>query len=113
MGPGHREDRGYIYSRLILAVLSSIAHFIAFEAIGIPFPLPLALWVGVISQFIPVVGTYIAGALPLVIGLLDDPGRGIAVLIVIVVYQQIENYVFAPASPRRRWRSTSPSRSGR
>lgn len=91
-----RKTGGYIYSRGILALLSAAAHWIAFEIIDLPFPLPLALWVGVISQFIPVVGTYIAGALPVVVGLLDDPKKGLAVLIVIVVYQQIENYLFAP-----------------
>lgn len=91
-----RKTGGYIYSRGILALLSAAAHWIAFEIIDLPFPLPLALWVGVISQFIPVVGTYIAGALPVVVGLLDDPKKGLAVLVVIVVYQQIENYLFAP-----------------
>jgi predicted PurR-regulated permease PerM len=87
---------GYIYSRTILAVLSSTAHWIAFQIIDVPFPLPLALWVGVISQFIPVIGTYFAGALPVVIGLLDEPRTGLAVLVVIIIYQQIENYLFAP-----------------
>ena len=87
---------GYIYSRTILAVFSSASHWIAFEIIDLPFPLPLALWVGVISQFIPVIGTYFAGALPLLIGLLEEPRTGLAVLVVIVVYQQIENYLFAP-----------------
>lgn len=87
---------GYIYSRTILAVLSAAAHGIAFEIIDLPFPLPLALWVGVVSQFIPVIGTYFAGALPVLIGLLEDPKKGIAVLVMIVVYQQVENYLFAP-----------------
>jgi predicted PurR-regulated permease PerM len=91
-----QKTGGYIYSRGILAVLSAAAHWIAFEIIDLPFPLPLALWVGVISQFIPVIGTYFAGALPVVIGLLDDPKKGLAVFIVIVVYQQVENYLFAP-----------------
>jgi predicted PurR-regulated permease PerM len=31
-----------------------------------------------------------------VVGLLDDPKKGLAVLVMIVVYQQIENYLFAP-----------------
>ncbi len=87
---------GYIYSRTILAVLSSASHWIAFEIIDLPFPLPLALWVGVISQFIPVIGTYFAGALPVLIGLIEEPRTGLAVLVVIVIYQQVENYLFAP-----------------
>ncbi|RMH75097.1 MAG: AI-2E family transporter, partial [Actinomyces sp.] len=87
---------GYIYSRLVLAVLSGIAHWIAFTLLDVPFPVPLALWVGVVSQFIPVVGTYIAGALPVLVALLSDPATGLWALVFIVVYQQIENYLFAP-----------------
>lgn len=87
---------GYIYSRLLLAGLSFVVHWIAFAVIGLPFPIPLALWVGVLSQFVPVIGTYIAGVLPVLIALLNEPVTAIPVLIVILLYQQIENYLFAP-----------------
>ena len=87
---------GYIYSRTILAILSAIIHSIAFALLDVPFPLPLGLWVGVLSQFIPVIGTYIAGALPVLIATLDSPRTGLWALVVVVVYQQVENYWFAP-----------------
>jgi predicted PurR-regulated permease PerM len=87
---------GYIYSRGILAFCSTLVHWIAFAIIGIPFPLPLAIWVGLISQFVPTIGTYIAGALPIVIALIDKPIDAVWVLAVILVYQQIENYLLAP-----------------
>jgi len=48
------------------------------------------------SQFIPVVGTYLAGALPLLIALIDKPISGLWTLIFLVIYQQIENYFFLP-----------------
>jgi predicted PurR-regulated permease PerM len=54
------------------------------------------LWVGLVSQFLPVVGTYIAGVLPVVITFLDSPLKALIVIAFIVVYQQIENYFFAP-----------------
>jgi len=56
----------------------------------------LGIWVGLVSQFLPVIGTYLAGVLPVLVALLDDPIRALWVLIVIVIYQQIENYLFAP-----------------
>jgi predicted PurR-regulated permease PerM len=87
---------GYIYSRSLLAFFSTITHWIAFAIIGIPFPLPMALWVGLISQFVPTIGTYIAGALPIIIALIDKPVDALWVLGVILVYQQIENYLLAP-----------------
>ena len=53
------------------------------------------------GAIISVVGVFMSQvegdpALPVVVGLLDDPKKGLAVLIVIVVYQQIENYLLAP-----------------
>ena len=87
---------GYIYSRLILAVVSFLVHWLVFWLVGAPFPVPMAMWVGLVSQFVPVIGTYIAGALPVIIGLLDRPSTGLAILIAIVVYQQMENYLLQP-----------------
>lgn len=87
---------GYLYSRALLALLSAFFHWIVFQAAGIQAPIPLALWVGLVSQFLPVVGTYIAGLLPVLITFLDSPGRAVIVLGFIVVYQQVENYFFAP-----------------
>jgi predicted PurR-regulated permease PerM len=87
---------GYLYSRALLAMLSALFHWIVFQAAGIQAPIPLALWVGLVSQFLPVVGTYIAGLLPVLITFLDSPVKAAVVLGFIVVYQQIENYFFAP-----------------
>ena len=87
---------GYLYSRALLALLSAFFHWIVFQAIGTPAPVALALWVGLVSQFLPVVGTYLAGVLPVLLTLLDSPLNAAIVIGFIVVYQQIENYFFAP-----------------
>jgi len=87
---------GYIYSRALLAGLSALVTWMALSIIGVPYALALALWVGVISQFVPVVGTYIAGALPVAIAALNEPIDVIWTLGFIIVYQQIENYLLAP-----------------
>jgi len=87
---------GYIYSRTLLAALSAGVHGVVFTLLDVPFPIPLALWVGLLSQFVPTVGTYLAGILPVLITLAESPQRVIPVVIVIVVYQQFENYVLQP-----------------
>ncbi|CAN5366687.1 AI-2E family transporter [soil metagenome] len=87
---------GYLYSRALLALLSALFHWIVFQSAGVPAPIPLALWVGFVSQFLPVVGTYLAGILPVLIAFLDSPVKALIVLGFIVVYQQIENYYFSP-----------------
>ena len=48
------------------------------------------------SQFIPAIGAYVAGVLPVLVALLHDPRTGLWILIVIVVYQQLENYLLSP-----------------
>jgi predicted PurR-regulated permease PerM len=87
---------GYLYSRLLLAALNAFFSFIVLQALGVPFAAPLALWQGFVSQFIPVVGTYIAAAVPLVVALLEDPWSALFFLIFVLVYQQIENYLLSP-----------------
>ncbi|TSA51655.1 MAG: AI-2E family transporter [Actinobacteria bacterium] len=87
---------GYLYSRALLALIAAFFHWIAFQAIGTPAPVAMALWVGIVSQFLPVVGTYLAGVLPLLLTFLDSPLKALVVVGFILVYQQLENYLFAP-----------------
>lgn len=87
---------GYIYSRALLASFSSLAHWVTMAVIGVPYPVALAVWVGFVSQFLPVVGTYLAGALPILVTLADHPVRAFWLLVFVVLYQQFENYVLLP-----------------
>ena len=87
---------GYFYSRALLAALATFATWLALRIIGVDFALPLGIWVGVLSQFVPVVGTYLGGVLPILIAVLDSPGKALAVIIFIALYQQFENYVISP-----------------
>jgi predicted PurR-regulated permease PerM len=87
---------GYVYSRGLLALVSASFHLAVFLVIGLPYPLALALWVGLVSQFVPTVGTYLAGVVPVLVALIENPIDALWVLIAIVVYQQIENYLISP-----------------
>ncbi|MFI6936347.1 AI-2E family transporter [Streptomyces sp. NPDC050287] len=87
---------GYIYSRGLMALISGIAHYILLQSLGVPYAPVLAVWVGLVSQFIPTIGTYLAGALPMLIAFTVDPWYALWVLIFVVVYQQFENYVLQP-----------------
>jgi len=87
---------GWVYSRMLLASIAAGTSWIVFSILGLPSPLALALWLGLVSQFIPVVGTYLGGALPAFVSLLNDPVDAIWVLAWILAYQQIENYLLSP-----------------
>ena len=93
---------GYIYSRLILAMISATLTTIFLSLLDVPFALSLGIWVGVLSQFIPVVGTYLAAILPAVVALtFNSPATALWVIVYFTIYQQIENYVFSPRITKR------------
>lgn len=87
---------GYIYSRLLLAVATGLSHLVVLLVLGVPFAAPLSLWVGITSAFVPVVGTYLGGVLLLLVALANDPVSALWLLIFIIIYQQLENYLIAP-----------------
>ncbi|MBW3078015.1 AI-2E family transporter [Bifidobacterium simiiventris] len=93
---------GFLFSRSILALINATCTAIFLEIIHVPYWLPLALFCGIVSQFIPTVGTYIGGALPVVFawgsnGVLYAVG----VLVFITVYQQFENLILSPKISQR------------
>lgn len=87
----------YIFSRFILGVLVFIGHGAAFYAMGVPYAIPFAIWAALVGQLIPILGTYLAAALPLAV--IWGQGNGIlalGMLLFVVLYQQIENLVISP-----------------
>ncbi|WP_078613995.1 AI-2E family transporter [Streptomyces ipomoeae] len=87
---------GYLYSRGLMALISGIAHYILLEYLNVPYAPALAVWVGLVSQFIPTIGTYLAGALPMLIAFTVNPWYALWVLVFVVIYQQFENYMLQP-----------------
>lgn len=91
---------GFVVSRVVLATLSALAHVLAFWAIGVPYWMPLGLFAGVVSQFIPTVGTYIGIAVPAVFAAVDNPIDVLWIVGFATVYQQVENYILSPRVSR-------------
>lgn len=87
---------GYLYSRGLMALVSGVAHYVLLASLDIPYAPVLAVWVGLVSQFIPTIGTYLAGALPMLIAFTVEPWYAVWVLVFVVVYQQFENYMLQP-----------------
>lgn len=87
---------GFVISRLALASISAFFHSLFFALIDIPYWLPMGIFAGVVSQFIPTIGTYIGVALPALFAAFDDPLDILWIILFATVYQQIENYVLTP-----------------
>ncbi|HKX76693.1 MAG TPA: AI-2E family transporter [Acidimicrobiia bacterium] len=86
----------YTYSRLILAIVAGVYTFVVLLILGVPYAAAHGIWVGFLSQFVPVIGTYIALVLPALAGFFVDPLTALWVIVALVAYQQIENYWIAP-----------------
>lgn len=87
---------GYVYSRTILAIASGLFTTGLLGALDVDFAVALGVWVGVLSQFVPVVGTYLGAILPVLVALADDPLTAVWVGVGLVAYQQIENLFIGP-----------------
>lgn len=86
----------FFYSRLLLAVINGVGMYITLRAFRVPFAAPLAIFEGLVAEFIPIVGTYIAGAPPVLVALLFSLPAGIAAVSYVLIYQQVENYFLSP-----------------
>jgi predicted PurR-regulated permease PerM len=91
-----RKAGGFVISKLALATLSSAAHVGFFYLIDVPYWLPMGIFAGLVSQFIPTVGTYLGVIVPGLFAAFEQPLDVLWIVIFATVYQQIENYVFTP-----------------
>ena len=88
---------GYLYSRALLALINGGLMFLTLKLLGVPYALALGLFVGVVAAFIPIVGTYIAGAVPVLVALASvGLTAAVIVLVEVLAYQQLENIVLSP-----------------
>jgi predicted PurR-regulated permease PerM len=92
---------GYVVSKIVLATLSAVFHAIFFAAIGVPYWLPFALFVGITAQFVPIVGTYLGIVLPVLATVFTSPWKAVAIVAFAAVYQQVETYFFTPRVSKR------------
>jgi predicted PurR-regulated permease PerM len=93
------QTGGYFYSRLLLMIINGFGFFFTMIVVGLPvaISIPLAIFAGFVSEFIPAVGTYIGAAVPVLVALAFE--GWVAAFIVVgyaVIYQQIENYYLSP-----------------
>ena len=74
-GLGHHGQKtgAFVVSRLLLALLAAFFMSLFLLIIGVPYWLPLGLFTGIVSQFIPTIGTYLGILLPCLVAVFNDP----------------------------------------
>ncbi len=96
IGEISRVTGQYIRGNVIISCITFVVIFIGLTACGIPFALPLALFAGIVD-LLPLVGSTL-GAIPaLLVAFSLSPLQGFLVLIIHLVYQQVENAFISPA----------------
>ncbi len=93
------QTGGYFYSRMLLMGVCGGSGFVVMLVAGLDlvYALPLALFMGFVSEFIPFIGTYIGAIIPILVLLaVNGLGSALVLTVWIVIYQQIENYVLSP-----------------
>ena len=86
---------------LAISVICGTVYGVTAVILGLPYPLALAVIAGILD-LIPTIGATIAGVIIGIVALSVSLEALIAFAIVIVVYQQIENYVLQPTIIGRR-----------
>lgn len=85
----------FVSGNLITSAICTITTYIALLLLGVPYSIPLAMWVG-ITDLIPQIGAFM-GALPVaIIAFYHSFWTGIIAVVFFILYQQIENFLITP-----------------
>ncbi|HST66666.1 MAG TPA: AI-2E family transporter [Mycobacteriales bacterium] len=86
---------GYVAGAFVIALIAGTATLIWVSALGIQYPLALALIVTV-TDIIPLIGATIGAVIVTAVSFFHGITTGIATGVFFLVYQQIENYLIYP-----------------
>ena len=92
----NRQVGGYVFGNLVISVICGAVTWVALYALGVPYSLALAVFMAVFD-IIPLIGATIGSIV--VIGaafLLTGSTAGIAMFVIVMVYQQVENHILQP-----------------
>lgn len=90
----------WLQGQLILSLVIGILSYIGLAILNIPFALPLALIAGMM-EVIPVIGPIISALPAIFLAFTVAPFLGVAVAIMYLVIQQLENHLIVPQVMRR------------
>lgn len=80
---------------IVISVICGTIYGLSAWALGLPFPLALALIAGFLD-LIPMVGATVAGVILVLTALTQGVTEAVIMLVIVLVYQQVENYVLQP-----------------
>ncbi len=86
---------GYVRGNLLISLFAAVGSFIAMSILAVPYPLPLALAVGLLD-IIPLIGAMLGAAVCVLVALTQGWLIALILVIYFVIYQQMENHLLLP-----------------
>ncbi len=90
-----RSVTGYMLGNALTSLVAGVVVFITLVLVGVPYALLLGLWVALVD-LLPMVGGLIAGVPVAIIAFFHSVPAFVIVVVVFLVYQQIENHILNP-----------------
>ena len=95
-GEIERAISGYVIGNLAISVVAGLVTFVTLKLLDVPFAVPLAVLMAFLD-LIPLVGATIGGVIiGIVCAIVDFPTAVIVWVVVLLVYQQLENNLLQP-----------------
>jgi predicted PurR-regulated permease PerM len=88
-------NKGYWYGKFLIGLIAGLTTFVTMKLLGLPYAAPLSLFVG-ITDLIPNIGATLGTIPVVVVGLLEEPWKGVVAGAVLILYQQVENNLITP-----------------
>jgi predicted PurR-regulated permease PerM len=89
-----------LLGNLTISVVAALVAGLSAWALGLPFPIVLAVITGFLD-LIPQVGATVAAVILVAVALTESTTAAIVMLVIQLIYQQVENYVVYPIVYRR------------
>jgi predicted PurR-regulated permease PerM len=90
-----RSVTGYMLGNAATSVIAGVISGVTLQILGVPFALLLGVFVALVD-LLPLVGGLLAGLPVVIIAAIHSVPAGITMLIIFLVYQQVENHILNP-----------------
>jgi predicted PurR-regulated permease PerM len=90
-----RSVTGYMLGNMLTSIIAGVVVAITLFILGVPFALLMGVFVALVD-LLPLVGGLLAGVPVVIIAAIHSVPAGIVMLIVFLVYQQVENHALNP-----------------
>jgi predicted PurR-regulated permease PerM len=91
---------GWLRGQLVLMLFVGTLSFVGLLVLQVRYPVALAVWAGV-TEIFPIVGPWVGAVPAVLVAAIESPAKGVAVFVLYVLVQQVENNFLVPKVMQR------------